>query len=124
MQYTRIIEGLERRWQRDMATAGPQWRRERDRAILELQRAGLTAAEALRLELEDVEDDGRVTVTIRRALPAEAAKAVRKWLKIREDDPEGTANRIAAALDEATREADLRMGVTPPDVWTRAAGPS
>jgi lysophospholipid acyltransferase (LPLAT)-like uncharacterized protein len=40
----------------------------------------------------------------------------------REGDPDVTADRIAGALDDATREADLRMGVTPPDVWTRAAG--
>ncbi len=88
MEYRKIIEGLERRWQRDMRTAGPQWRRERDRAVIELERAGLTAAEALRLELEDVEENGRV-VNVRVRLPAEAAKALRAWLKIREDDPPG-----------------------------------
>ncbi len=37
----------------------------------------------------------------------------------RDAAPEETADRIAAALDDATREADLRMGITPPDVWTR-----
>lgn len=29
--------------------------------------------------------------------------------------------RIAGALDEATREADMVTGITPPDVWTRAS---
>lgn len=37
----------------------------------------------------------------------------------RDSAPEETADRISAALDGATREADLRMGITPPDVWTR-----
>ncbi|HEY3124657.1 MAG TPA: lysophospholipid acyltransferase family protein [Thermoanaerobaculia bacterium] len=29
--------------------------------------------------------------------------------------------RIAGALDEATREADMVTGITPPDVWTQAS---
>ena len=40
----------------------------------------------------------------------------------RDAAPEEAAAQIAAALDSATREADLQMGVTPPDVWTRSAG--
>lgn len=30
--------------------------------------------------------------------------------------------RIAASLDDATREADRRTGISPPDVWTQPAG--
>ena len=39
---------------------------------------------------------------------------------IREEDPEDVArDRIANALDEATREADRSTGANPPEVWTR-----
>jgi lysophospholipid acyltransferase (LPLAT)-like uncharacterized protein len=34
----------------------------------------------------------------------------------------GVAERIAASLDDATREADHLTGISPPDVWTRPAG--
>jgi lysophospholipid acyltransferase (LPLAT)-like uncharacterized protein len=37
----------------------------------------------------------------------------------RDAAPEEAAAQIARALDGATREADLRTGITPPDVWTR-----
>jgi lysophospholipid acyltransferase (LPLAT)-like uncharacterized protein len=40
----------------------------------------------------------------------------------RDATPEGTAEQIATALDSATREADRRTGITPPEVWTRPAG--
>lgn len=32
-------------------------------------------------------------------------------------NPQDATRRIASALDEATREADDRLGVTPPDIW-------
>jgi lysophospholipid acyltransferase (LPLAT)-like uncharacterized protein len=35
----------------------------------------------------------------------------------------GVGERIAASLDDATREADRVTGITPPDVWTRVAEP-
>jgi lysophospholipid acyltransferase (LPLAT)-like uncharacterized protein len=39
---------------------------------------------------------------------------------IGEDEPEGAAReRIASALDEATREADTSTGANPPEAWTR-----
>ena len=38
----------------------------------------------------------------------------------RDADEAGAAGRIAAALDEATEEADRRTQITPPDVWTRS----
>ena len=37
--------------------------------------------------------------------------------------PERAVEQIAAALDDVTREADRRMEVTPPDVWTRTVSP-
>lgn len=37
----------------------------------------------------------------------------------RDAAPEEAAAQIATALDGTTREADLRMRVTPPEVWTR-----
>ena len=37
----------------------------------------------------------------------------------RDAAPEEAAAQIATALDDATREADQRTGITPPDIWTR-----
>lgn len=42
---------------------------------------------------------------------------------IDKDEPDDRAReRIAAALDDATREADGVAGITPPDVWTAKIG--
>ena len=39
----------------------------------------------------------------------------------RDTEPASAADRIAAALDDATAEADRLTRITPPEVWTRSA---
>jgi hypothetical protein len=40
------------------------------------------------------------------------------------DSDEEARRRIAAVLDDATREADLSTGIDPPEIWTHPTGAS